>query len=80
MNLPAACCREIHFHMETCYKMFRRSIIQSIKIEEDRFGFEPEIISKISRGNYHIYEIGISYFGRTYSSGEKLDERMGFVR
>jgi glycosyltransferase involved in cell wall biosynthesis len=64
--------------METCYKMFRREIIQSIKIEEDRFGFEPEITAKIARGGYRIYEVGISYYGRTYSEGKKIGWRDGF--
>jgi glycosyltransferase involved in cell wall biosynthesis len=64
--------------METCYKMFRRSIIQSIKIEENRFGFEPEIVSKVARGNYRIYEIGIPYYGRTYAAGKKIGWRDGF--
>ena len=63
--------------METCYKMFRREIIQAIKIEENRFGFEPEITSKIARGNARIYEIGISYFGRTYSEGKKIGWKDG---
>ena len=57
--------------METCYKMVRREIIQGINIEENRFGFEPEITAKIAKGNHRIYEIGISYFGRTYSEGKK---------
>jgi len=64
--------------METCYKMFRRSILESIKIEENRFGFEPEITSKIARGNNRIYEIGISYFGRTYGEGKKIGWKDGF--
>ena len=63
--------------METCYKMFRREIIQSINIEENRFGFEPEITSKIARGKYRIYEIGISYFGRTYAEGKKIGWKDG---
>jgi glycosyltransferase involved in cell wall biosynthesis len=63
--------------METCYKMFRRSIIENIKIEENRFGFEPEITSKIARGDYRIYEIGISYFGRTYTAGKKIGWKDG---
>ncbi len=58
--------------METCYKMFRRELIQSIKIEENRFGFEPEITAKIARiPNIRIYEVGISYYGRTYAEGKK---------
>ena len=64
--------------METCYKMFRREIIQAIEIEENRFGFEPEITAKIARGNYRIYEIGISYAGRTYAEGKKIGWKDGF--
>ncbi|MSO89345.1 MAG: glycosyltransferase family 2 protein [Rhodospirillaceae bacterium] len=58
--------------METCYKMFRREVIQSIVIEEDRFGFEPEITAKIARKGCVIYEVGISYHGRTYEQGKKI--------
>ena len=57
--------------METCYKMFRREVIQSIEVEEDRFGFEPEITAKIARRGCVIYEVGISYYGRTYAEGKK---------
>lgn len=64
--------------METCYKMVRREIIQGIDIEENRFGFEPEITAKIAKGNHRIYEIGISYFGRTYSEGKKIGWKDGF--
>ncbi|RMG41898.1 MAG: glycosyltransferase family 2 protein [Candidatus Dadabacteria bacterium] len=64
--------------METCYKMFRREIIQSIEIKEDRFGFEPEITAKIARGKYRIYEVGISYYGRTYEEGKKIGWKDGF--
>lgn len=63
--------------METCYKMFRREVIQSITIEEDRFGFEPEITAKLARLNVRIYEVGISYHGRTYSEGKKVNWRDG---
>jgi glycosyltransferase involved in cell wall biosynthesis len=63
--------------METCYKVFRREIIQSINIEENRFGFEPEITAKISRLNLRIYEVGISYYGRTYDEGKKIGWRDG---
>jgi glycosyltransferase involved in cell wall biosynthesis len=63
--------------METCYKMFRREIIQSIKIEEDRFGFEPEITAKVAKMNVRIFEVGISYYGRTYSEGKKIGWRDG---
>jgi glycosyltransferase involved in cell wall biosynthesis len=58
--------------METCYKTFRREIIQSIKIEEDRFGFEPEITAKVARMKARIYEVAISYHGRTYPEGKKI--------
>ncbi len=63
--------------METGYKAFRREVIQSIRIEENRFGFEPEITAKIARGNYRIYEVGIAYFGRTYDEGKKIGWRDG---
>lgn len=64
--------------METCYKAFRREIIQSIEIEEDRFGFEPEITAKIAKLNRRIYEVGISYHGRTYKEGKKIGWKDGF--
>jgi glycosyltransferase involved in cell wall biosynthesis len=64
--------------METCYKAFRREVIQSIEIEEDRFGFEPEITAKVARGDWRIYEVGISYHGRTYADGKKIGWRDGF--
>jgi glycosyltransferase involved in cell wall biosynthesis len=64
--------------METCYKMFRREVIQSIEVEEDRFGFEPEITAKVARGGYRIYEVGISYYGRTYAEGKKIGWKDGF--
>ena len=64
--------------METCYKVFRREIIQKIKIEENRFGFEPEITAKVSKMDCVIYEVGISYAGRTYAEGKKIGWRDGF--
>ncbi len=64
--------------METCYKMFRREIIQSIEIEESRFGFEPEITAKVAALRCRIYEVGISYYGRTYEEGKKIGWRDGF--
>ena len=64
--------------METCYKVFRREVIQKIKIEENRFGFEPEITAKVARLRVPIYEVGISYFGRTYEEGKKIGWRDGF--
>jgi len=64
--------------METCYKAFRREIIQSIKIEENRFGFEPEVTAKVARMGVRIYEVGISYHGRTYAEGKKIGMRDGF--
>jgi glycosyltransferase involved in cell wall biosynthesis len=64
--------------METCYKVFRREIIQSITIEEDRFGFEPEVTGKIAAiRSCRIFEVGISYFGRTYEEGKKIGWRDG---
>lgn len=63
--------------METCYKAFRREVIQSINIEENRFGFEPEITAKIAKKRLRIYEIGISYYGRTYDEGKKIGWRDG---
>ena len=63
--------------METCYKLFRREIIQSINIEENRFGFEPEITAKVAKLNCRIYEVGISYYGRTYAEGKKINWRDG---
>jgi glycosyltransferase involved in cell wall biosynthesis len=64
--------------METCYKVFKREIIQSIDIEEDRFGFEPEITAKIARmKNIKIYEVGISYYGRKYEEGKKIGWKDG---
>ncbi|MCF8056810.1 MAG: glycosyltransferase family 2 protein [Desulfocapsa sp.] len=63
--------------METCYKVFRREIIQSIQIEENRFGFEPEITAKVAKLDCRIYEVGISYYGRTYKDGKKIGWRDG---
>jgi glycosyltransferase involved in cell wall biosynthesis len=64
--------------METCYKTFRREVIQKIKIEENRFGFEPEITAKVAKLKVRIYEVGISYHGRTYAEGKKIGWRDGF--
>jgi glycosyltransferase involved in cell wall biosynthesis len=64
--------------METCYKAFKREIIQSITIEENRFGFEPEITAKIAKLKCRIYEVGISYYGRTYQEGKKIGWKDGF--
>lgn len=65
--------------METCYKLFRTDIIQKINLRENRFGFEPEITAKISRiPNIRIYEVGISYYGRTYEEGKKINWKDGF--
>jgi glycosyltransferase involved in cell wall biosynthesis len=63
--------------METCYKLFRREIIQKINIEENRFGFEPEITAKIAKMECRIYEVGISYYGRTYAEGKKIGWKDG---
>lgn len=65
--------------METCYKMFKTPIIQGIQLKEKRFGFEPEVTAKIARvPNIRIYEVGISYYGRTYAEGKKIGWRDGF--
>jgi glycosyltransferase involved in cell wall biosynthesis len=63
--------------METCYKAFRREVIQKIRIEESRFGFEPEITAKIAQAKVRVYEVGISYSGRTYAEGKKIGWRDG---
>lgn len=63
--------------METCYKAFRTEVIQAVPIEEDRFGFEPEITAKIARRGLRVYEVGISYSGRTYAEGKKIGWRDG---
>ncbi len=65
--------------METCYKLFKREMIQSLDLKERRFGFEPEVTAKISRiPNVRIYEVGISYYGRTYAEGKKINWKDGF--
>ncbi|MFZ9682035.1 MAG: glycosyltransferase family 2 protein [Cephaloticoccus sp.] len=64
--------------METCYKVFRRSVLAKITVEEDRFGFEPEITAKVAKLHVPIYEVGISYYGRTYEEGKKIGWRDGF--
>jgi hypothetical protein len=65
--------------MESCYKVFDSSLIKNLKLKEKRFGFEPEVTAKISRmPNIRIYEVGISYYGRTYSEGKKIIWKDGF--
>jgi glycosyltransferase involved in cell wall biosynthesis len=64
--------------METCYKAFKREVLQKITIEENRFGFEPEITAKVAKLDVVIYEVGISYYGRTYKEGKKIGWRDGF--
>jgi len=79
LTLLSNMCTNINLtDMETCYKMFRREVIQSIRIEENRFGFEPEITAKVAKGKYRVYEVGISYYGRTYAEGKKIGWRDGF--
>jgi glycosyltransferase involved in cell wall biosynthesis len=73
LTLLSNCLTDINLtDMETCYKVFRREIVQAIPIEEDRFGFEPEITVKIAKRRLRIYEVGISYWGRTYEEGKKI--------
>jgi glycosyltransferase involved in cell wall biosynthesis len=64
--------------METCYKVFKRDVLEKITIEENRFGFEPEITAKIAKLDVRIYEVGISYSGRTYKEGKKIGWKDGF--
>jgi len=65
--------------METCYKLFRAEVIKSVNLKENRFGFEPEVTAKISRiPGIRIYEVGISYYGRTYAEGKKINWKDGF--
>jgi hypothetical protein len=63
--------------METCYKMFRREVIQSLDLKENRFGFEPEVTAKLARKGVRIFEVGISYSGRTYKEGKKIGWKDG---
>ena len=63
--------------METCYKMFRREVLQKVTIEESRFGLEPEITAKVSKLKVRIYEVAISYYGRTYEEGKKINWKDG---
>lgn len=64
--------------METCYKMMRKEVLDSISLEEDRFGIEPELTAKIAKGRWRVYEVGISYYGRTYEEGKKIGWKDGF--
>jgi glycosyltransferase involved in cell wall biosynthesis len=78
LTLLSNCLTNINLtDMETCYKAFRREVIQSIPLEEDGFGFEPEITVKIAKRRLRIYEVGISYFGRTYEEGKKIGWKDG---
>jgi hypothetical protein len=64
--------------MEVCYKLFRREVLAQVELEEDRFGFEPEVTAKIARLDVRIYEVGVSYAGRTYAEGKKIGWRDAF--
>jgi glycosyltransferase involved in cell wall biosynthesis len=78
LTLISNCLTNINLSdMETCYKVFRREVIQAIPIEEDRFGFEPEITVKVAKRRLRIYEVGISYWGRTYEEGRKIGWKDG---
>ncbi|HEU0048914.1 MAG TPA: glycosyltransferase family 2 protein [Nitrososphaera sp.] len=78
LTLISNCLTNINLtDMETCYKVFRREVIQSISLQEDRFGFEPEITVKIAKRKLRIYEVGISYAGRTYEEGKKIGWKDG---
>jgi hypothetical protein len=63
--------------MEVCYKVFKKDVLDQITLEEDRFGFEPEVTAKVALLNCSIYEVGISYYGRTYQEGKKIDWKDG---
>jgi|TARA_B100002003_G_C14143451_1_gene549786 glycosyltransferase involved in cell wall biosynthesis len=63
--------------METCYKVLKSDVLKSLSLTEDRFGIEPEITSKIAKGGWRVYEVGISYYGRDYSEGKKIDWKDG---
>jgi glycosyltransferase involved in cell wall biosynthesis len=79
LTLLSNCLTNINLtDMETCYKAFRREVIQAIPIEENRFGFEPEITVKVARRHLRIYEVGVSYSGRTYEEGKKIGWKDGF--
>ena len=78
LTLLSNCLTNINLtDMETCYKVFRREVIQAIPLEENRFGFEPEITVKVARRKLRIYEVGISYSGRTYEEGKKIGWKDG---
>jgi glycosyltransferase involved in cell wall biosynthesis len=78
LTLLSNCLTNINLtDMETCYKAFRRDVVQSIPIQEDRFGFEPEITVKVAKRRLRIYEVGISYWGRTYEEGKKIGWKDG---
>ncbi|HEV2699371.1 MAG TPA: glycosyltransferase family 2 protein [Terriglobales bacterium] len=79
LTLISNCLTNINLSdMETCYKVFRREVIQSIPIQENRFGFEPEVTVKVAKRKLRIYEVGISYWGRTYEEGKKIGWKDGF--
>ena len=63
--------------METCYKMFRREVLQTVALCENRFGFEVEITAKVARGNWRIYEVPVAYYGRNYAEGKKITWKDG---
>ncbi len=78
LTLLSNCLTNINLpDMETCYKAFRREVLQAIPLEENRFGFEPEITVKVAKRRLRIYEVGISYWGRTYEEGKKIGWRDG---
>jgi glycosyltransferase involved in cell wall biosynthesis len=78
LTLISNCLTNINLSdMETCYKAFRREVIQAIEIEENRFGFEPEITVKVAKRRLRVYEVGISYWGRTYEEGKKIGWKDG---
>ena len=78
LTLASNACTNLNLtDMETCYKVFRREVLQQITVEENRFGFEPEITAKVAKLRVRIYEVGISYAGRTYEEGKKIGWKDG---
>ncbi|MBP1726519.1 MAG: undecaprenyl-phosphate mannosyltransferase [Deltaproteobacteria bacterium] len=73
---PVECCTNLNLtDMETCYKVFRREVLQGLQLHQDRFGIEPELTARVAKGKWRIYEVPISYYGRTYEEGKKSPGR-----
>ena len=78
LTLLSNMCTNLHLtDMESGYKVFKRAVIEKVHLEEDRFGFEPEIVAKVARLRFRTYEVGVSYAGRTYEEGKKINWKDG---